>query len=321
MNPVKTTIKSMLSVLMLCGAAVSASADSYPEKPVKLIVPFGAGGGSDTVARALQLAIDKNDLLGAPVVVVNMPGAGGSVGGGAVAKAEPDGYTLGLWHFGLLTSNALGISKVTPDDVETVAMFGRWNSILIARADSGFKTLSDVVVKAKEEPGSVVEATALGSAPHLQHVMLTSKVEGLKLKLMQAGGGAKRLAAVLGKHADITIHSMGEYVGNRNPDITALVQYAPERHPALPEVPTARELGIDQVWNNYNWIIAPKGTPKARLEKVEAALRAAMQTESFQGMLKARTLTSEVLVGDEATAAYSAAYGEIKAAAAVVKAQ
>ncbi|MCJ7874101.1 tripartite tricarboxylate transporter substrate binding protein [Marinovum sp. 2_MG-2023] len=305
-----------LATTALSALPLVASAEDYPSQPIKIIVPFGPGGGSDTVARAFQIALEETGALGTNVVVVNMPGAGGSLGGTAVATAEPDGYTLGMWHFGMLTSNALGISQVTPDDIETVALTGRWNSILIARADSGYETLKDLIDYALEHPGEVTEATALGSAPHIQHEMLKSKVDGLDIRLLQSGGGAKRLAAILGGHADVTIHSMGEYVGSPNPDITALVQFSPDRHPAMPDVPTAKELGYDQVWSNYNWVFAPKGTPPERLEILETAFRTAYESESFQAMLAQRALTNEFLTADEAPAVYGPTYEEVKAAAA-----
>lgn len=318
MKPLKFLLTAAAAAMFALPASTVA-AENYPEKPIKLIVPFNAGGGSDTVARALQKALDENDLLGSKVVVVNKPGAGGSVGGSAVATAEPDGYTIGIWHFGMLTSNALGVSPVTPDDVATIGMLGRWNSILIARSDSGYNTLKDVVDDALANPGTVKEATALGSAPHLQHEMLKSKVDGLDIKLIQSGGGAKRLASILGGHADITIHSMGEYVGSPNPDIIALAQFAPERSDLMPDVPTARELGIDQVWSNYNWFFAPKDTPADRLAVLETAIKAAMETDSFQQMLKTRALTNEFLNAKEAADVYAPAFEEIKSAAAGMK--
>ncbi|MFC5585042.1 Bug family tripartite tricarboxylate transporter substrate binding protein [Nitratireductor kimnyeongensis] len=292
-----------------------ATAQDYPSQPIKIIVPFAPGGGSDTVARAFQIALEETGALGTNVVVVNMPGAGGSLGGNAVASAEPDGYTLGMWHFGMLTSKALGVSQVAPEDVETIALTGRWNSIMIARSDSGYETLKDVVDFALANPGAVTEATALGSETHIQHEMLKSKVEGLDIRLVNIGGGAKRLAAILGGHADITIHSMGEYVGSPNPDIKALVQFSPERHPAMPDIPTAKELGIDQVWNNYNWVFAPKGTPPERLEILENAFRTAYESESFQAMLKQRALTNEFLTAEDAPAAYGPTFQEVMAAA------
>lgn len=319
MNILSKSLSIALTVAAFAIAPFAVSADEYPSKPIKLIVPFGAGGGSDSVARALQFAIQENNLLDVPVVVVNMKGAGGSVGGGAVANADPDGYTIGIWHYGMLTSNALGISPVTPDDVSTIGLLGRWNSILIARTDSGYKNLSDVIEDALARPGKVVEATALGSAPHLQHEMLKSKVDGLNIKLLQSGGGANRLAAILGGHADVTIYSMGEHVGNKNPDISALVQFAPERNPVLPDVPTARELGIDQVWNNYNWFFAPKGTSADRVEYLYKVVETAMATPSFQKMLENRSLTKELLNAEEAAAIYGPAYEEIKAAAALME--
>ena len=311
--------KAFATSVAVALASTSAFAADYPSQPIKLIVPFNAGGGSDTFARKLQLVIQENNLLSQPIVVVNMDGGGGSVGGSAAANADPDGYTLGLWHFGMLTTNALGVSQVSPDDVETVALMGRWNSILISRADRGFKDLSDVIKASLDAPGSVTEATALGSEVHLQHIMLQDKVPGLDIKLLQSGGGAKRLASILGGHADITVFSMAEYVGNPNPDITALVQFAPTRNPNMPDVPTAIELGIDQVWNNFNWIFAPKGTPADRVQIVQDAVKAAFDTEEFQEFLKSRTLTDEFLTGDAAKAEIDGPFADIKAAAKLIQ--
>ena len=252
-----------------------AAAATYPEKPVRAIVPIAAGGQTDVVARLLQLAIDRKKLLPQPLVIINNAAAGGVVGTRQVRESEPDGYTIGVFHMGLLTAPAMGVVDYDHGAFELIGQVGRTPVGMGVLAGGRFKTVQDMLAEAKARPGTVTVAMNIGLLPHFVPLMFEQDA-GVKFRFVQSGGGAVRLKSLLGKHTEVSLFSGPEFLLFRAQGIVPLVMFSEARLPELPDVPTAKEIGAGTVFEERVIAFAPKGTPKDRLDVLAAALRAAL---------------------------------------------
>ena len=152
----------LLSVFVGCGPS-EVQLGSYPRKPVKVVVPFGAGGGSDTFTRIIQKAVAGTDLISEPLVVINVPGAGGSIGSRKVKNARPDGYTILQIHEGMLTNKYSGNSNFGPEAFSPIIGTGQMSHVIAVSKDSPFQTLTDLLQAASDEPDTHTFAVGIGA--------------------------------------------------------------------------------------------------------------------------------------------------------------
>jgi tripartite-type tricarboxylate transporter receptor subunit TctC len=287
----KLTRRQILTVAAAAGSVPlgldRAWSATYPEKPVRMIIPIAAGGQTDVVARLLQLTIDKRKLLPQPIVVINNAAAGGTTGTRQVKDSEPDGYTIGIFHMGLLTAPAMGVVDYDHGTFELIGQIGRTQVGIGGLADGRFKTIQDVLVEAKAKPDTVTVAMNIGLLPHFVPLMFQQDA-GIRFRYVQSGGGAVRLKSVLGKHTELSLFSGPEFLLFQAQGIKPLVMFSEARTPELPAVPTAKEIGIGTVFEERVIAFAPRGTPKDRLDLMAAALRAAMDDpevgERYKGL-------------------------------------
>jgi len=283
--------RQMLTLTMAAGAVSldrgHAWGAAYPEKPVRMIIPIAAGGQTDVVARLLQNTIDKKKLLPQPIAIINNAAAGGSTGTRQVRDSEPDGYTVGMFHMGLLTAPAMGVVDYDHSAFELIGQVGRTQVGMGALADGRFKTIQDVLSEARAKPDTVTVAMNIGLLPHFVPLMFQQDA-GVRFRYVQAGGGAVRLKSLLGKHTEISLFSGPELLLYEPQGIKPLVIFSEERAPELPHVPTAREVGANTVFEERIIAFAPKGMPKDRIDIIAAALRAAMEdpelVERYKGL-------------------------------------
>jgi putative tricarboxylic transport membrane protein len=266
------------------GRAVSAG---YPEKPVRMIVPIAAGGQTDVVARLLQTTIERKKLLPQPIVVVNNAAAGGATGTRQVKDSEADGYTVGMFHMGLLTAPAMGVVDYDHGAFELIGQVGRTQVGIGGLADGRFKTIQEALAAAKAKPETITVAMNIGLLPHFVPLMFEQD-SGTRFRYVQAGGGAVRLKSILGKHTELSLFSGPEFLLFQSQGIKPLVMFSEARMPELPDVPTAREIGVGTVFEERVIAFAPKGTPTDRVEIIATALRGAMDdpeiVERFKGL-------------------------------------
>ena len=268
--------------LLLCLPAMG----EFPEKPITVIVPFAAGGGSDVFVRIFQQAIRENDLSAHPMVVKNISGAGGTIGSRTAREAEPDGHTILCLHDGIYTAQHYGNADWGPSDFEPLAATGRSGVVIAVSENSPFGSLSELMEEAVKSPYELVFGTNLGAPNHYSALFLQKGHPGAKFRLTQTGGGAKRLAQLKGGHVDLTGFSISEYQQFKAAGIRALAVLSEERDPAFPELPTAREQGVDATHGLMQFWWAPKGTPSNRLLYLQNLLRRAMVSEIAQERLK-----------------------------------
>jgi tripartite-type tricarboxylate transporter receptor subunit TctC len=269
------TIATVVTIAVAPGPAAAA----YPEKPIKIIVMYSPGGSSDVVTRILARYLEP--ILGQPVVVQNVAGGGGAVGWQQALQARPDGYTLTLFLDSLPVMEATGAVDFTQDEFEPVAVWGTMPLTIFAKVDGPYQSLGDYMAAAKERPGEV--GLAMGYGTPSQFVgKIVADAMGADLNLVNVGGGAQKKAAVLGGHVDAGIEptpGMAEPYRAGQFDLLAIL--SDERLEAFPDVPTAKEQGVDAVHANTYAVVALKGTPEDRLEVLDQAIAQVVQDPEF----------------------------------------
>jgi putative tricarboxylic transport membrane protein len=295
----KTGLLAGLSLAVaIVGAAV---AQDFPNKPVRVIVPTNAGGSVDAVARIVQRYVDESGVLGQKLAVVNMPGAGGTIGTRAVLEAEPDGYTIGLWHEGLITSKVMGVVDYDHTDFRILGITGYTEIGLGVGDDNESDTYDDLMARAEANPDTVLVATNVGLAVHFVPLMLQDKA-GVVFRYVQVGGGAKRFPSVVAGHTDMAIFSVSEFVKWQTAGLKPIVIFSEERVPELPDVPTAKEKGIDLIANSMRIWVAPKDAPNEAFNKLAEVLRSAVESEAGSKALTDAGFRA-VFIGPEDTVA------------------
>ena len=279
------SIVAIALVLTSCDDSREVSEGVFPRKPIKVVVPFGPGGDSDTFARIMQKTIRDHELLPEPLVILNVPGAGGTIGSRRVRDAVPDGYTILNLHEGILTSKYAGRVSYGPEAFRPIAGTAMSNLVICVRKDSPFENLRDVLEAAAEKPDAILFGMAQGTPTHFAGRRLEKAGGEVRFRMVASGGGAKRRNDLVGEHVDVTPFSLSEYMGFEESGVRAVAYLAAERHPELPEVPTARELGYEVVMPHVHYWWAPKSTPDAAVEKIADVLEAAMKTDYLRGKL------------------------------------
>ena len=314
----RSFIGGVLGFAVATVALAASPALAYPEKPIRIIVPVAAGGSTDLVARIFQMIIDQRKLLPQPMVIVNNGAAGGTVGTRMIKEAEPDGYTLGIWHMGLLTAAAMGVTDYDHTAFDLVGQVGSIDIGLGVKSDSKIMSLKDLVAEAKARPGQVSAATNIGLLPHFVPLMF-GREAGVEFRWVQAGGGAVRLRSLLGNHTEFTLFSTPEFVTFGPQGVRPLTLFAEARHPRIPDVPTAKEAGYNFTFSEAILWLAPKGTPRDRIGVMAKAIEAAMRDEEFKKRYDEQGIDPDYIPGPQLKAVLDRRMAGIKAVAAEVK--
>ncbi|CAN7460074.1 tripartite tricarboxylate transporter substrate-binding protein [Pararhizobium sp. LjRoot238] len=274
--------KAMLGMTALAAASlisVSANAQTYPERTITMVVPFSAGGPTDTVARLVAESMSKD--LGQQIIVENVGGAGGTLGAGRVAQADPDGYTVLLHHIGMATSATLyrKLAYDTLNAFEYVGLVTEVPMTIVARKDFEPTDLKGLIDYVKANKDTVTVANAgIGAASHLCGMMFMSAIETPVVTVPYKGTGPA-MTDLLGGQVDImcdqTTNTTKQILGGT---IKAYAVTSPARLPVLPDVPTAAEGGLaDFQVGIWHGVYAPKGTPTEAVERLSKALQVALK--------------------------------------------
>jgi tripartite-type tricarboxylate transporter receptor subunit TctC len=272
----------MTAALLLALSSV-ACADDYPNRPVRLIIPFPPGGSNDVVGRmvAQQLSVK----LGQQVYVDNRGGAGGSIGTEACANATPDGYTLCVVSIAHAVNPALYHLKYDPIASFTpVSIFATGPNVLVVNPTSPIKTVKDLLALAKEKPGELNYASAgVGSFQHLG-AELFKLTAGVNITHVPYKGGGPAMQDVIAGHVKIMFSSLVQTTPFiKSGQLIALGTGGAKRSPVLPDVPTIAEAGVPgYVADNWWGMVVPAGTPAAIIDKLYAATQAALQAPELK---------------------------------------
>jgi tripartite-type tricarboxylate transporter receptor subunit TctC len=279
-----------LLTFALCALALPAAAQDFPSKPITLIVPYAAGGGNDAMAR---VAADKmSKTLGQNIVIENRGGAGGTIATRQIAKADPDGYTLGLGGTGTLAIGPTLYGNVGYDprkDFAPVGLIGTSALVVLVHPSLPVKSIPELIAYAKANPGKLNYASAgSGSGIHLGTEYFLS-LAGVTMTHVPYKGSGPALTDLVGGHVSIYFSSLPPAVGLvKNGKVRALAVTSAKRSAIFPDLPTVAEAGLAgyEAVLHYG-IVAPAGTPKPIIDKLNAALRAAVMSDELKTKMAA----------------------------------
>ena len=282
------TISAGVALLLTLGTAMAQ--DSYPSKPVTMVVPFPPGGVADIVGRPLASQMEKT--LKQPVVVVNRTGAGGAVGMASVAKAAPDGYTIlmGLSSISIFPVSDR-INGKTPSyemkDFAPIALITADPTVLVVSADSPWKNLKEFVESAKAYPGKInYSSSGVYGTLHVA-MEIFANAAGIKLFHVPYQGGGPAVTALLGGQVHALASGPAAAIGQiKGGKMRALASWSSERLPLMPEVPTFKELGYDAEFYIWSGVFAPAAIPTPVLDRLRAAVREAANSPEFKGAME-----------------------------------
>ena len=271
---------------------------NYPSGPVEMYVGASAGGSSDLISRAVSKGLSDN--LGASFPVINREGANGALAAAEVANAAPDGSKIAIQNASLFAITPLAVA---PDEVTSIDQFdivggiSRDDYVLVTNPDSGFKNLADM----QKDPARVVRygTTGVGTGAQLSAALLF-KTSNVTSQAVPFDGGAPALAAVLGNQVDVASIQVGEAIENiQSGKLTPLAVFGPERIEYLPDVPTAKEQGLDVEVTQYRFMTVPKGTPAEVKDRLAEWMKATFETTGYQDFNKQNSLTPMEMSGEE----------------------
>jgi tripartite-type tricarboxylate transporter receptor subunit TctC len=287
-----------LSALALTGfGGVEQARAQYPEKGLTLIVPYGAGGGTDITARLL--AKDLESEIGKPVTVQNIAGGGGWKGWGTLAAAGPDGYTIGYLNVPAIYSGYLDPKlgrKETLDSFTPIMNHVIDYNVLTVKSDSPFKSLKDLVEAAKKSPGTVsITAHGVGGDEHLA-IIAFERLTGAKFRTVQNKSTPESKTQVLGGHVQVLASNVSEIATEvKDGQLRVLGVMSPQKSPFLPGGPTFKEQGYDLNASNSRGIAAPAGLPKDIEGKLVGWLEKVIASKEHQQKAVALFLEPQVI--------------------------
>ena len=290
MELIKVAVTALMAALTLL-AVPSTRADNYPSKPVRVIVPYPAGGTSDILARTLGQKL--TEAWGQPLIVENKAGANGNVGADFVAKSAPDGYTLMLCDVGALAISPSVYTALSFDplkDFAPVTMVAYSPHILAVYPGLPVKSIKELVDLAKAKPGKLnYAASSVGSAPHLAGVDFAART-GIDWAYIPYKGGAQAITDVVGGQADVLFNGMlATYPHVKSGKLRILAVSSAQRMAAIPEVPTVAESGITGFQTgSWQGVLAPSGTPPAVIARLNADITAALKASDVRERLTAQ---------------------------------
>jgi tripartite-type tricarboxylate transporter receptor subunit TctC len=272
----RSVLQRLLPLLALFAAA-SAYADGYPSRTIVLVVPFSAGGPTDTIGRILAERMQRT--LGAPITVENIAGAGGTIAIQKVLRGQADGYTAILGHIGthVLAPAVQGLNVDYVNDFDPVALVATNPEVIVSRLDAPVKNLQELVAWAKANPGKVTFASGGAGTP--SHVMAASFSQTVApLNILHYKGAAPAMLDVIAGHVDISFDQAATGLTYaKSGKVRAFAVTSKTRSPAAPDIPTVDEAGLPgfymSVWHGI-WV--PRGTPREAVMKLNAAVREAL---------------------------------------------
>jgi tripartite-type tricarboxylate transporter receptor subunit TctC len=276
--------RMLFTLGILCASpALQASETSYPNKEITLVIPTGAGGGTDVTARYIAKVMSNH--LDVPIVALNKSGAGGMIGPSYVAQQKPDGYRIGV----LLTSAtelAPYISSKVPfqlDDLEYIASVASYRFGLIVQADSPYKTVGDLIEASKKGHGTFFGASSI--TPGLGITRL-GKLTGAHFELVNYKSGSETVTELMGGRVQSAISQPADVIAHvESGALRMLASPGVSRWPQYPDTPTLRELGYDVELVSEMALVAPAGTPPAIIQKLQEAAFAAVDDPEVQAQI------------------------------------
>ncbi|MCK9907725.1 tripartite tricarboxylate transporter substrate binding protein [Microbacteriaceae bacterium K1510] len=281
----RALLQSATGVALLCATGARADDRNWPEHPVRVIVPYPAGGSTDVLARIL--AEHLKELLGQPFVIENRPGAGGNIGIATVTGSAPDGYTMGAATIGHFAINQFLYSRMPFDaerDMVPASLTWELPNVFVVAADYvPAKTVAEFVVWAKQKGRVTFGSPGVGTSPHLSGVLFAKRT-GIEATHVPFRGAAQTIPAMLAGDVNFAIDNLASYIPSiESGKLRALAVTSAQRWPTMPNVPTMAEAGInDFVVTSWAAFVFPAATPRPIIDKVSAAMRKIAADDGLQ---------------------------------------
>jgi putative tricarboxylic transport membrane protein len=279
----RTILHSLTAAAILGAMALPAAAQTYPDRPIKMIVPWAAGGDTDNIFRPFVPLLQKH--IGQPIVIANVVGASGTVGAREARGSPPDGYALYAMHDYVHLVNYAGITDVKYTDFEPICLLAATPSVLTASPKTPWNSWAELADDAKKRPGQITVGATLGSTSHI-FPALVEKAAGIKFKYVSYEGLAPRMNAILGGHIDLTDANLTQKGKVDAGQLKFIAIAAEQRNPEIPDVPTLSELGMDVVFAVWRGLVVPKGTPAPVRAKLDDACGKAANEPAFAESMK-----------------------------------
>jgi tripartite-type tricarboxylate transporter receptor subunit TctC len=283
-------LRILLGALIALACGPVFAQETYPSRPITLIVPFPPGGVADLTGRPTAIALEK--VLKQPVVIANRPGAGGAVGNSLVANAKPDGYTL------LMALSSISVipeadklfdrkPAYTLDQLAPLALISADPTILVVHPSLPVKSLKELIVLAKAKSGQMSYSTSgIYGALHMPMEMFLHAAN-LKMRAVHTNGGGPAITIMLGGHVEMTVGGPAAIASHvKAGRLRPIVGWGAKRHEAFPQVPTFKELGYDIEYYIWAGMFAPKGTPEPVMKTVRDAVRKAVDDPDFKATMQ-----------------------------------
>jgi tripartite-type tricarboxylate transporter receptor subunit TctC len=286
------TLISLVTAFTLLVLGQTTANAAYPDRPIKMIVPWAAGGDTDAIHRVIANSMEKQ--LGKPVVIVNIAGASGTVGAREAMKAAPDGYTILAIHDFIHTTYYTGVGELIYKDFDPVALLTSTPSVLAAYGKTPWNSMKELIEDARKRPEQITVGVSLGSTSHFFPAMI-AQAAGIKWKYVSYEGTAPRMTALMGGHVLLGETNLTQLDKVKAGQIKMLAIATAARVPELPDMPTLKELGIDIVYAVNRGMVAPKGTPEVVLAKLEEVCGKAMKDPAVTEAMKKQGTLVEFL--------------------------
>lgn len=308
----KIIAAAVLAYTTITGQAFADGYGEYPERPLMLMVSYGAGGATDFQARIVTMTSGNEDALGMPMAIINKPGAGGRVGWNWLAtQADADGYTLGAYNIPHFIAQSIeGGVSYSADSFEPIANWGADPAVFVVAADSAFNSMTDVVNYAKENPGKLTFSGAGLFVGHHIAALQLEKSAGVKMAYIpNNAGGAGAMKAVIAGEVLGGVNNLSDAFRAREAgNVKILGVFDTARNEFLPDVPTLQEQGfdIDNSSVNYRGIMVPKGTPQAIIDTLAAKVPEMFANSSVASKMKAGGSPMHIMNREEVQAMWAA---------------
>ena len=274
---------TLLAGLLGFALAATAGFAAYPERPVKLIVPWAAGGDTDAIFRPFGQQLQKH--LGQTVVIANVTGASGTAGAREAKGSPADGYTLYAVHDYIHSTYYTGVADVAYTDFEPICSVSNTPSVLTASPKTRWSSWQELLGDAKARPNQITVGATLGSTSHFFPALI-EKAADVKFKYVSYEGLAPRMNAILGGHIDLTDSNLTQKGKVEAGQLKFIAIGTEKRSPEMPSVPTLKELGVNVTYTVSRGIFAPKGTPADVVAKLESACAATVKEPAFADAMK-----------------------------------
>ncbi|MBI3043742.1 MAG: tripartite tricarboxylate transporter substrate binding protein [Betaproteobacteria bacterium] len=287
-------LRTFFALFLCAGFATAAQAQNYPERPIRLIVPFSPGGTSDLVGRLVAARLSE---LGQPVIVDNRGGGGSTLGTGIAARATPDGYTLIVSHIALAINQTLysKLPYIAMKDLAPISKLGVAPSAVVVNNKLPVRNLAELIALAKQEPGKLNYGSAgVGSAGHLS-VALLEYVAGVKFTHVPYKGGGPSVAATIAGEVQLSIPVLASAASLvKAGRLRMLAVTSAKRSHAVPDVPTAKEAGVpNYVFETWFGLFAPAGTPQSIVTKLNQVTVKALGMKDVRDQLAAQGVEAD----------------------------